>query len=85
MTKLGDKGTLWIWILKINVKHLLKSVCSYHVTYAFKWLWVRVPLQSPVEVIKKGAFERTYFRDTYSGINGKWYKKSWIVLGLWIS
>ena len=25
----------------------------------------------PVEIIKKGAFEKTYFRDIYSGINGK--------------
>ena len=24
---------------------------------------------TPVEVIKKGAFGRTYFRDIYSGIN----------------
>ena len=32
--------------------------------------------KTPVEVIKKGAFG-TYFRDIYSGANGKWYKKSW--------
>ena len=31
----------------------------------------------PIEVIKKGAFGRTYFRDIYCGVNGKWYKKSW--------
>ena len=31
----------------------------------------------PIEIIKEGAFERTYFRDIYSGINGKWYKNSW--------
>ena len=30
-----------------------------------------------VEVIKEGAFGKTYFRDIYSGINGKGYKKSW--------
>ena len=23
------------------------------------------------------AFRGTYFRDIYSGINGKWYRKSW--------
>ena len=28
-------------------------------------------------MIKEGAFGGTYFRDIYSGINGKWYKKSW--------
>ena len=28
-------------------------------------------------MIIKGAFGRTYFRDIYSGINGKWYRKSW--------
>ena len=27
-------------------------------------------------MIKEGAFEGTYFRDIYSGINVKWYKKS---------
>ena len=32
--------------------------------------------KTPVEVIKEGAFVGTYFRDIYSGINGKWYKKS---------
>ena len=35
------------------------------------------PNITPVEVIKKGAFGGTYFRDIYSGINGKWYRKSW--------
>ena len=29
------------------------------------------------KVNKKGAFGGTYFRDIYSGINGKWYRKSW--------
>ena len=29
-----------------------------------------------VEVIKEVAFGKTYFRDIYSGINDKWYKKS---------
>ena len=33
--------------------------------------------KTPVEVIKEGAFGGTYFRDIYSGINGKWYIKSW--------
>ena len=32
---------------------------------------------SPVEVIKKGAFGGTYFRDIYSGVNDKFYKNSW--------
>ena len=35
------------------------------------------PNISPVEVIKKGAFGGTYFRDIYSGVNGKFYKNSW--------
>ena len=30
-----------------------------------------------VEVIKGGAFGGTYFRDISSGINSKWYRKSW--------
>ena len=32
---------------------------------------------SPVEIIKKGAFGGTYFRDIYSGVNDKFYKDSW--------
>ena len=31
---------------------------------------------TPVEVIKEDAFGGTYFRETYSGVNNKWYKKS---------
>ena len=34
------------------------------------------PNKTPIEVIKEGAFGGTYFRDIYSNINGKWYKKS---------
>ena len=30
-----------------------------------------------VEVNKEGAFGGTYFRDIYSGVNNKWYRKSW--------
>ena len=30
-----------------------------------------------VEVIREDAFGGTYFRDIFSGVNGKWYKKSW--------
>ena len=33
--------------------------------------------KTPVEVIKEDAFGKIYFRDIYSGINGKWYRKSW--------
>ena len=33
--------------------------------------------KTPIEIMKEGAFGGTYFRDIYSGINGKWYKKSW--------
>ena len=29
-----------------------------------------------IEIIKEGAFAGTYFRDIYSGVNGKWYRKS---------
>ena len=35
------------------------------------------PNISPVEVIKKGAFGGTYFRDIYSGVNGKFFKNGW--------
>ena len=30
-----------------------------------------------VTVIKDGEFGGTYFRDIYSGVNGKWYRNSW--------
>ena len=33
--------------------------------------------KTPVKVIKKGTSRRTYFRDIYSGVNEKWYRKSW--------
>ena len=33
--------------------------------------------KTSVEVIKEGAFRGTCFRDIYSGINGKWHKKTW--------
>ena len=32
---------------------------------------------TPIEVIKKGAFGGTYFRDIYSSVTDKWYKDSW--------
>ena len=35
------------------------------------------PNKTPIEVIKEGAFGGTYFRNMYSGINGKWYRKTW--------
>ena len=33
--------------------------------------------KAPVQIIKEGAFGGTYIRDIYSGINDKWYKRSW--------
>ena len=33
--------------------------------------------KTPIEIIKEGEFGRTYFRDIYSGVNGRWYSKSW--------
>ena len=35
------------------------------------------PNETPVKLIKEGAFGGTYFRDIYSNINGKSYKNSW--------
>ena len=35
------------------------------------------PNLSPIDVIKKGAFGGTYFRDIYSNLNNKFYKNSW--------
>ena len=33
--------------------------------------------KTPVEVSKEAAFGGTYFAGIYSGVNGKWYRKSW--------
>ena len=33
--------------------------------------------KTPVEVIKEGVFGGTCFKDIYSNVNEKWYKKSW--------
>ena len=33
--------------------------------------------KTPVEVIKEDSFWRTCFIDTYSGVNGKSYRKIW--------
>ena len=33
--------------------------------------------ETPVVLIKEGAFRGTYFRNILSGINDKWYRKSW--------
>ena len=33
--------------------------------------------KTSVEIVKEGAFGGTYFRDIYSGVNGKWYRKLW--------
>ena len=33
--------------------------------------------KTPVEVIKAGAFGGTYFKEAYSRVNEKWYRKSW--------
>ena len=35
------------------------------------------PKKTPIEVIREGAFGGTYFRDIYSSVNVKWYKKPW--------
>ena len=33
--------------------------------------------KTPAEINKEGAFGGTYFRDIYSDVNNKWYRKSW--------
>ena len=35
------------------------------------------PNSTTAQVIKKGAFGGTYFRNIYSGVTGKFYKNSW--------
>ena len=36
-----------------------------------------VQKKTPIEVTKKGQFRINYFRDIYSGIDSKCYRKSW--------
>ena len=33
--------------------------------------------QTPFEIIRESAFGGTYFKNIYSSVNEKWYKKSW--------
>ena len=40
--------------------------------------------KTPVEVITEGAFTGTYFRDIYSAVNDKWYRKSWKEFRVWL-
>ena len=35
------------------------------------------PNKTLVEIIQEGNFGGSYFKDIYSGVNGKWYKNSW--------
>ena len=35
------------------------------------------PNKTSIEVIRECTSGGTYFRDIYSGINGKWYKNAW--------
>ena len=35
------------------------------------------PNKKPIEVIKEGAFGGTYFRDIYSGVSRKLYRRLW--------
>ena len=32
--------------------------------------------KTPAEVTNEGAFGGTYFRNIYSGVNGKWYRST---------
>ena len=35
------------------------------------------PNKTLFKIINEGVFGGTYFRDIYSGVNGKWYRNSW--------
>ena len=47
------------------------------------WFWLKIKIdfgknKIPVEIIKGGgAFGGNFFKDIYSGINKKWYRKPW--------
>ena len=36
--------------------------------------------ETPVSVIREAASGGTYFRDIYTSVNEKWYRKSWQVI-----
>ena len=40
----------------------------------YKWDLIQI---KPVEITIEGAFDGTYFRDIYSGVNRKRYRNSW--------
>ena len=39
------------------------------------WRWIFVQIKH-VEMVKESAFAGTYFRDIYSDVKSKWYRKS---------
>ena len=39
------------------------------------WIWILVLIKH-VKMVKESAFAGTYFRDIYSGVKSKWYRKS---------
>ena len=64
----------------MGIRKMKRKKLNNSVTYdtGVLQIWILFsPNKTPIEVIRKGAFGGTYFRDTYSGINEKWYKNSW--------
>ena len=41
------------------------------------------PNKTPIKIIQEGVFGGNYFRVIYSGINEKWYRKSWKEFRFW--
>ena len=58
--------------MQSNYEIILNSMTKAHFKYGF---WSKEIIS--VKIIQEGAFGGTYFRNIYSGINDKWYKKSW--------
>ena len=39
--------------------------------------WILVQIKRLLKEFREGAIGGTYFRDIYSSVNRKWYRKSW--------
>ena len=69
---LGDHTEIWD-----EIKEQIKLISGNKVIrYSKNFMKIRFD-KIPAEIIKEDAFGGTYFRDIYSGVNGKWCKNSW--------
>ena len=73
---LSAKGATFRFLLMGLSKNEALEKLNNSVTYDRGVLQI-CPNKTTIDVIRKGAFGGTDFRDIYSGINEKWHKHSW--------